>query len=535
MPQLTPTKSFKEERRQAAERKRHLIQNNDGADARYSCDTASPEEFLGVYTSGLKGSRVSTISYCTHIGFGTVSHRSQIATPLTAKTGSLGKNILGELIQAGTDPLQIMVDFCRGNDIEIFASFRMNDIHDSDVNPDGTLYCPEFFSPWKHAHPDYLLGEYGQMLPYYNHLGNQRGWSGADYGIEAVRDYMFSVIEEVCLNYDVDGIELDFMRHPQFFKSHVCDGKAEDKDRAVMSQFVARLRQMTEKVGMSRGRPLLVAIRTPDSVGFCRDIGLDIEHWMQKDYFDLFIPGGYIQMRQWADSVELGHRYGIPVYPALEESRFIDLEDGFDRNTLETYRARTANVWSSGADGVYLFNAIYLFEPDHPAYRELGDPQALKHKDKTYYISYLSTALLDGFLKGSMDRHMLMPALHSKTPEVRHLHPTQHLTVKRGQSAQLPIQLEDDFSEHVAGESDVIVLLRVWVDSMIRPGDVQVTVNDEPLAQGNLDGHVPEYRVDPSILHRGMNNIGFSSAHDSSSDLVICDAQVRVSYQKTGG
>jgi uncharacterized lipoprotein YddW (UPF0748 family) len=35
--------------------------------------------------------------------------------------------------------------------------------------------------------------------------------------IPEVRDYYFSILRELCTNYDVDGVELDFQRYPKFF------------------------------------------------------------------------------------------------------------------------------------------------------------------------------------------------------------------------------------------------------------------------------------------------------------------------------
>jgi hypothetical protein len=255
---------------------------------------------------------------------------------------------------------------------------------------------------------------------------------------------------------------------------------------------------------------------------------------MQNDCFDLFIPGGYVQLRPWEDSVELGHRYGMPVYPALEESRFIDLDGGFERNTLQTYRARAAGVWNAGADGVYLFNAFYLFEPSHDAYRELGDSRVLERKDKTYFASYMSTALLDGFLKGSDRRHMMLPALHSKDPSVLHRHPTRHLNTKRGQATTAYLRIEDDFTSYAPGDGGVNVVLRIWVDSVTRAGDLLVTVNGHALTDGQLDGYVLEYRVEPRMLRQGVNEIGFTSAGDGSDGPVVCDLQMRVLYDKPG-
>ena len=62
----------------------------------------------------------------------------------------MSANITPSLIAQGTDPLEVMIDFCRKNNLEIFWGMRMNDTHDTS-NP---LLRPR----WKVDHPDYLMG-----------------------------------------------------------------------------------------------------------------------------------------------------------------------------------------------------------------------------------------------------------------------------------------------------------------------------------------------------------------------------------------
>ena len=113
-----------------------------------------------------------------------------------------------------------------------------------------------------------------------------------------------------------------------------------------MTDLVRRIRRMTEEVGQRRGRPILVAMRLPDSVPYCRAIGLDIERWLADDLLDLLIPAGYLQLSPWETSVELGHRYGAMVYPALDESRV--KEPGTADVKTGTFRTRAAATPPTG-------------------------------------------------------------------------------------------------------------------------------------------------------------------------------------------
>ena len=88
----------------------------------------------------------------------------------------------------------------------------MNDIHGGAYDNNDQLYYPELYTKFAREHPEYLIGKFKDRLPHYSF--DYRGWVGANFAIAEVRDYVFSLFEEVCHNYDIDGLELDFFRHP---------------------------------------------------------------------------------------------------------------------------------------------------------------------------------------------------------------------------------------------------------------------------------------------------------------------------------
>ncbi len=65
-------------------------------------------------------------------------------------------------------------------------------------------------------------------------------WSGVDYAAPAVRDLAYAIVAEVTENYDVDGIELDFWRHPVFFKRSARGEVLRTDDRALMTDVIRR-------------------------------------------------------------------------------------------------------------------------------------------------------------------------------------------------------------------------------------------------------------------------------------------------------
>ena len=132
-----------------------------------------------------------------------------------------------------------------------------------------------------------------------------------------VRARMKALIREVCMRTRPDGVEYDFMRHMQLFKSVAWGGIASESEVAQMTAWMRELRAMTEELGRQHKRPILVAVRVPDDPAYCRAVGIDLEGWMKEGLIDICIGGAYFQLRPWAESVELAHRYKVRFYPSL--------------------------------------------------------------------------------------------------------------------------------------------------------------------------------------------------------------------------
>ena len=96
----------------------------------------------------------------------------------------------------------------------------------------------------------------------------------------------------------------------------------------MMSDLVRRVRNLADEVGEQRGRPLLLAARTPFNAADARFIGVDLEQWLEEDLLDLLIPGGGSESsmsESFADIIGLGHRHHVPVYPCLDWAFLVSL------------------------------------------------------------------------------------------------------------------------------------------------------------------------------------------------------------------
>jgi hypothetical protein len=373
MPALHANASLRQEtmtqaRKKAAHRKRRIIVNNDGNDCRNPKpgEPRTPENFLSKRTSPLVGSHVDAVFYCTGV-FNSYTQKSD-ETETRGHGDRRAVDWAHELIQIGRDSLRIMVDFGHQQHWEVFWSMRMNDTHDS---ADEALLCQ-----WKKDHPQYLMGTKADKFPY----GGRR-WSAVNYGIPEVREKVFRILQDVATRYDVDGIELDFFRHPVYFKPQMTGDPVTQEHCDMMTDLLRRVRKMADEVGAGRGRPMLIAVRVPDSVGYAKAIGLDLVKWLEEDLIDLMTGTCYFHLEPWENMVALCKRYDVPFYACLSASRLVSPKEPESKGDIEAWRGEALRAWQAGVSGIYTFNR---FNPRDPIFRELGNPELLKTLKWTY-------------------------------------------------------------------------------------------------------------------------------------------------------
>lgn len=491
---ISSIETLRAARAKLAAQPRRLIANNDGCDCLYFPKDMEPtvRNFLDLRTSVLAGSQVGAVSYCTiSSGFGHFTHGTKAGALLTRQPVDYGlrpdaKNITWDLIRQGSDTLKAVTEFAHRHGMESFWSMRMNDTHDVEHRPDKSYFL---FPQLKVDHPDWLVGDYAKRTPHGR-------WSSVDYAKDEVRELAFRFIEEVCRNYDVDGVELDFFRHLCYFKSVANGGKATPAEVVAMTDLMRRVRRMTEEVGLKRQRPILIAMRVPDSIGFSLEMGFDLDTWLKEGLMDILITTDYFRLNPWSHSVELGHRHGVKVYPALTDPRVKD-ETHFHRAGLNAYRARAASAWASGADGLYLFN-LYDIDRQSPLWRELGDPDALAFTDKEYFLTDLDGKPTRWLANG--DRHQTIPVVTPTAPVP--------LTTKRVFHSRLMIA--DDLEAAARAGHAAMVALHLDLPGINSAARVSVALNGKALPTGKLNSGWIDWPLAPGQLRRGENDIAVS-------------------------
>ena len=485
-------------RQRCLDRPRRVIFNNDGNEPVYFCNAATAEELLRLRTAPLAGSQVDSIFYCTwSSGFGLFTHHTKAGQVFTNREAMFANNRTQEFLDKHLDPLSIMVQFAHSNRMELFWSMRMNDTHDGSRAEYGPVMLRA--NTLKQQHPDWLIGS-KERPPRYG------AWSAVDYGAPQIRDLAFRYCEEVCQNYDVDGIELDFFRHAFFFK---CSGAGEPCGQTELSQMtdlLRRLRSMMDRQGRIRSRPLLLAIRVPDGVEYCRLIGLDLETWLAEHLVDILVVGGYTQLNPWEHSVALGHKFGVKVYPSLDEPRVRDEAARELRASPDTYRGRALSAWQSGVDGIYMFN---FFDPHSLLWRELGDSAVLRTRNRKYF--------------GSVQGVGSMPVPHQKFIRVSTLNPANPVAISPRSDQAIEFWTGEDLRQ--TSEKPQTTLHLQFKDSIPQ---LRASLNGTKLTNGAARGPWLEFPLEGGLLRSGSNKLLIELAPSEKQKISLLDLYVSV-------
>ena len=505
------------ERKRLAHRKRRIIFNNDGNEPVYYLDEATEKAFLACRTTPLLGSQVDSIFYCTwSSGFGLFTHDTKVGEVFTTTAnpkhpkntrGGFSKNKTAAFIKQGTDPLKMMVAFCKKHGIEAFWSFRMNDTHDAW----GGWYSPYLFPHLKKDHPEWLVASAKKR-------SRHGGWSAMDFNHKEVRDLAVRFVEEVCESYDVDGIEMDFFRHAVYFKGPAWGKDASQAELDKLTSMVREVRQATERIGLRRGRPILVAVRVPDSVAYSRAMGIDVERWMKEGLIDLMAVTGYFRLSHWDVSVKLGGRYGVPVYACLSETRMRDGEARKARASLACYRGRATNAWAAGAAGVYLFNA---FNPRSPLWRQLGEPKTLATMDKLYTTGARGVGVVSRWMANGERRFLKRSVLSPERPAA--LTPGKTTTIRLRVGEKVGTLADKKLSPEVK--------LRLRVKGLPSPRDLAVAANGTALAEGKGSGRYVDYAIRPTLVRKGENRFDVTLKPASTAKPTLQDLLLWVRYK----
>lgn len=241
------------------------------------------------------------------------------------------------MIERGIDVIEILIRAARRYGAQVWLSVRMNDHH----FPDD----PGFNSMLSYTRAD--------------ELGVNGSRTYMDYSHPAVRRYYMAYLLELCRKYDIDGLELDFLRSAPLLSDPGPQGQL------ILNRFLRDVK--TEISAASSGRVRLSAriYSTPEhNLSF----GIDAAQWIADGSLDsltvssFYIPTFFsIPIDQWRMQIDkrntANHPYSI--LAGTDWAVRCDSRDGIGCLvwlTLEQLRGFASSAYHRSADGIYFFN-----------------------------------------------------------------------------------------------------------------------------------------------------------------------------------
>ena len=400
----------------------------------------SPEDYLALRIGPLAKTAATGLSYCGNFGPPIWELKRDLIAPL------------------GDDPLQPILQFWKRDGRTFFFSMRMNDKHHAYFN------WAHLWDDFRRTHRHWFLkppsdAEWkNEFLPWLNdptkrgpkdmwakvktqpealRAGPNRELNGEkllyDYSKAEARSHYLAILREACRRYDLDGVELDWLRYPKFFR----DGEV---NPAVLTEFVREARTILDETAKRCGHSLHLVTRVPDSPARAKELGLDVEAWLKAGWIDAVIAGngftfGSNALDQW---VTLAHRHRVPVYGVIER-----MPRGFTRyGSPETLRAAAATLWARGADGLYTFN--FYNTAEYPLLAELSDLARLAHLPKEFFVDSCSVTN-----NTTVSETPLPLAMKASTPATTRLFIADDPAVARETSLEIVFKADGEFEPPV--------------------------------------------------------------------------------------
>ncbi|NOY41614.1 MAG: family 10 glycosylhydrolase [Planctomycetes bacterium] len=278
------------------------------------------------------------------------------------------------LVEAGHDPLALVLNRAKQKSMEVFLSFRVNEVHGVD-NPE-TFSHRLILSKFWNDHPEWKVGKQGGTLsplhqeilgPRTNPIVGKWFAGGLNFAIPEVRQRRLDQLCECCERYDIDGLELDFQRFPVFFKYG-----EEEKHLPTMTKWIREVRDMTREVGKKRGRPILLSARILARPEQNLGIGLDPISWAREGLLDFVIVSHYLHNNFPLPIKEYRRLlpHDMPLYASIEVER-----------DAGKYREIAKQLYSDGVDGLLMFNFFTSRErgqePDFKLLKELSNQKTI--------------------------------------------------------------------------------------------------------------------------------------------------------------
>jgi len=251
--------------------------------------------------SVLTGYRRGDLAFARSIAAGAAGLSPALAEKFAADLSAMLDRYL-DLTEAGVDWLAECARACRVHGLSPWLSYRMNPTHFSGA-PECPANCRLFHDPQNRL-SGRIPGGSGATEP---------SWIGLDYARPAVRDHMLTLIREGLRDYDYEGLEMDWLRHPVCFEPPASPAQIE-----MMTGWFAEVRKLTQSLRLG----CALGIRAPASLAYLRSIGIDLPELARRGVIDFCTFSNFWQTPWEMPLDELRRALGpdVAIYGGMEDA-----------------------------------------------------------------------------------------------------------------------------------------------------------------------------------------------------------------------
>ncbi len=390
---------------------------------------------------------------------------------------------------------------CRHHGIAPGLSMRMNDMHGGGEGPKS-----------------HMRSKFYQDNPQFHiKCVEARGYSreALDYRHPQVRERAMELVRELVENYDIEVLELDFMRFAFYFDRFNIDEHCE-----IINGFMRQVRDVIS----ATGRDIKLIPRVASSPEAARLLGSDVQAWAREGLVDGITPTQFINTGWEMPLDEFRKLVGSNIAVYAGTMAWAQRWDGIPPellvNSPEMLRGLTTGYQALGADGINLFNFFCCrqnkppIEPCFGTLAELKDKQGLRDKSRRHLIS------------GGQQ------------------------LVECDLPSQVPVFMEKDetrrFEMVLAAEGkDAKVTARIFIEGQNKPEDLWLRIGMHSVGHAVEIQKGPEgkmgkrqtkpfrkskiavFNVPPGVIKDGRNELVFRCENDGT---VVLGLDVRIDY-----
>ena len=251
------------------------------------------------------------------------------------------------LADAGIDPYAIWIADIRKRGRSPWISLRCNDAHNT---PD--LDHPLHSKFWR-EHPELWRVTYRTM----ESLWAERAY---DFAHPVIQQNLLAWVGETLTRYDLDGIEMDWMRFGYHFRPGF-----EPEGREILTAMHRSIRQMADEAAKRLGHPVKVSARVPGRPEDAFELGYDPVRWVREKLVDILTPCPFFSSTDTAIPVAFWREIlgdEVILAPGIEVLVRPTNYEKIIRTTNAIAMGQATNFLSQGADRIYLFNFFDRYE-----------------------------------------------------------------------------------------------------------------------------------------------------------------------------